>query len=501
MIPKIDTYASSGGTPSRPVNENFYYNAFYFVYDQDKSINPPFGYEIQDASLDAFFSAAYNDFVAMSASFGQLLNWSLSQYLDLLWNTLVADYYATSGQAVEFAGHLWSDNATVYYYLVEDDGELFKWAFDILGITVTLYLDQDGLVYSNGKGQPNGNVKNDDSLLNSLGKAQRDQTSDGKIYRPVKVSLFDGLPAPYFTGTTINLTWFDASNTKHLFQITNFQRCILGITLSYNQGNSSYYFIGCYYDMASNPDHSYFLDGSSVVMNFTSAQIVVPTDIGNRTYIGKAFYPDIKSGNLPSIPINILNASWNTNTMNYLIANNKGILNRSLVAGTVPSLWLDYTYYYPVENPQDVVVPVDTPISLPDLDDWVIENDPEDDPTSNEDPVPVSPFEPEPDPDPDPTPIPTAPLPPLVSGNDDLWSDMNGVFEIESEIDGFLGGLSNFEFTPLRTLVEGFSSSLIWVSTIMMALYNGSDFSILFVVLSIFFIAAALLGIYKWWTH
>ena len=125
--------------------------------------------------------------------------------------------------------------------------------------------------------------------------------------------------------------------------------------------------------------------------------------------------------------------------------------------------------------------------------------------------IPDNPEDPIPDYNPDPipgieypinpTPPIVKPVPSIVSGNDDLWPSVVELQNIEIDLSGYLSSLGDFEFPDLTNITESFAGSIVWVSALMSTLFNGSDFSILFAVLSSFFIVAALLGLYKWWNH
>lgn len=507
LIPGIHSQAATyPATTSFTYNYDGYDYQFYFSGEVDS----PQDYRFDSSALDYLINKASEGLnLSISSGLGAKIDWIsgivLNSVFDFYRNFVVAtdkviadwivwtDIY---GFTFEFTG------LDSNYPGHETYGSAYGWRFTgWLGEKIDLVLDSQGMLYGSN---PIGNYTFSDDERD-FGIWSIHQSDGDDIWMPsVHPVSFGDLPEPYIVGKSLYFYVIherDAGSPyahfayQGWFKIEDFTNTFINAGLQHTYGT--------YYSpsfMFFSPDHEIIITNESYTGSVNTNYLKdfgyypITSVHGNfssniyRCAIGTNVSQDsVVSFNLPYYSTNGTTLAWDNHSQN----NYNGMLKNSPVSGN-GDIYLASFSLSPVPSP--VVIPVDEPIPVSDIepDPFDFDPDPDDDP----DPVPGIDY-----PVPDPTPVPVPPLPPLVSGNDDLWPDMNGVFEVESEIDGFLGGLSNFEFTPLRTLVEGFSSSLIWVSTIMMTLYNGSDFSILFVVLSIFFIAAALLGIYKWWTH
>lgn len=500
LIPGIHSQAA---TYSAETSFTYNYDGYNYQFYYSGSTDVPDGYRFDSSALDYLLQKSAEGInISVSSGIGAKISGILSSGLSSIFNLyrnfviatdkLVADWIVWDdiyGFEFQFTG---VDSS---YPGFESYGSAYGWTFiGWLGEKIDLVLDSQGMLYGSN---PIGNYTfSDDQLDLGRWSIHQYEAQGGEFWVPeVNVTSFGDLKSPYFEGNT--LVFFAYNNgVEHRCTIPNFERCIC-VYSPWNISGQLYYpgFVG-FIDYRSNGSitnsNRLYIDGNLNDLGRTGKEVIF-------TYKGLYRYKNfmilynfndwLLSVNLPMYQPP---TSGSSNFDTILNGNTKGILSSQPQYATCELLYLDVLTTSPLPDP--IVLPVDDPIPVSNIDPDPIVFDP--DPGEDPDPVPGVDY-----PGDDPQPVPVPSLPPLVSGNDDLWPDMNGVFEVESEIDGFLGGLSNFEFTPLRTLVEGFSSSLIWVSTIMMALYNGSDFSILFVILSIFFIAAALLGIYKWWTH
>lgn len=491
LIPKIDSFAQSFNSQS---SFSYTYQGNSYSFIPGSGTGSLFDYYIQDTVLNTVIekdAEAFN--LSLSEVNNSIVSWGVGNLILGIAN-LYHNFMIAMNKPLAAFGE-WDIYGFEYQFTGIDENyfqhELFGPAYGFrfvgwAGEVIDLVLDQDGNLYGS---RIIGNYTfSDDQREFSIWSTR--QFDDGDIWIPPFVSSLENLPTPYFEGTTLNLRWFDSSNNEHHYQITNFEKCLLGITLSYNSSGISYYFIGCYYDAVLNNQHEFFLDGQSKTQEFSvnSVSVNVP-NVGIRNYNGSATYIDIANGNLPSNSINVLNPSstWGPNS-NVLLTNNRGILNKSLISGQVSSLWLDKRSISPITDPFEI--PYDDPVNLIDITDDPVEFEPIEDP----EPVPGIDY-----PSDDPLPWPVPSIPPIVSGNDDLWPDLNITFELEDDLIGFANPLRDFEWPSFDYLIADFTSAIVWVSVIMTSLFEGSDYHILFSVLSVFFIAASLLGLYKWW--
>lgn len=494
LIPKIDVQAVSySAATSFTYNYQGYNYQFYF----SGLVDSPENYSFDSSALDYLLQKSAEGInISVSSGIGAKISNIFSNGFSAIFNLYRNFVIATDKLVVDWI--VWDDIYGFEFQFIgldpsypgnETYGPAYGWRFiGWLGEKIDLVLDSQGMLYGSN---PIGNYTFSEDQ-EEFGTWSINQHDGDDIWLTPHVSSFEDFPQPYFTGTTLNLTYYDNNDQEHLLQITNFERCFLDVTFSYSDRYGSSYFIGVGYDELLNSSHDFYDNG--VLQNFgltTSSFSVNTPTLGFRSYKLFGGFVYINKGNLPSYNLNYHLVSWNSSN-NVLISPNKGVLNRNIYVGSVPTLWLDSLTTTPLPDP--IVLPVDDPIPITDIQPDPVDFTP--DPDDEPDPVPGIDY-----PVPGPTPVPVPPLPPLVSGNDDLWPDVNGLIAVESGLDSYLGVLGSFEFTPLQSLVEGFVAGLTWVSMVMMTLYNGSDFSILFVVLSMFFIAACLLGVYKWWTH
>lgn len=505
LIPQIQSKAASYtiGDFSYSYQGDSYYFVAYGTFPEEIT-------SIDDSVLDVVISKAFEFFnISLADVNGSVVSWGVGQLVGGMAN-LLRNFQIATGRVFDFLFGTGDVYGFEYRYTGKSttypDHELYGDAYGFqfkggLGETIDLVLDSTGHLYGS---RVIGNITGSEDVEEfSIYSIRQYEANGGLFWVPdVEVDVSSSLPAPYIEGKSlyfyvrhkrISGSPYASLAYQGWFRVDDFTNTFINAGLQHTSGtNYSPLFMFFSPDHEINITNVSYTGSANLTYNKGSGSYSITSVHGN--YSGIVYRCGIGTNVTidTDVSFNLPYYSSNGTTLNtgYHYQNNfDGMLENSPISGN-GDIYLYSVSTSPVPAPIDL--PYDEPINLVDIGDDPIEFEPTDDPA----PVPGNDI-----PEPGPEPVPVPPLPPLVSGNDDLWPDMNGVFEVESEIDGFLGGLSNFEFTPLRTLVEGFSSSLIWVSTIMMTLYNGSDFSILFVVLSIFFIAAALLGIYKWWTH
>lgn len=501
LIPKIQSKAAAYSLNDFVYQYNGYNYAFYVASNFPVSTDLPENYSFDSSVIEEVISYTGKGLNLNFASYqGYFFNFDLSQSLGNQIFAFVQNAIVAIGEARQDLGNTSASSYSWDFTYTGSDPDYpghdlygTAYGFRFSGLTwetVDLVLDATGHLYGS---QVLGNFTSSETTEDVMIWSIHQHDGDENWWTPENsVSSYQNLLAPYIQGDSL-IFYLYYGGDPYKFELKDFANTYIGVHWSginqpviyfYNASKSAI----SQYTLVNHdnyPNVNFYLESPRFYLD--SDRAIRPCALLNFNNGGSSYPTDFILPNYYS--------QGSTLYMSTAITlNSLGYYNSVNISGSYNRIFLSKTELTPDPDPPDL--PVGDPINLIDLPDDPIEYEPTEDP----EPVPGIDY-PTPDPGPGPTPTPTPPLPPLVSGNDDLWPDMNGVFEVESEIDGFLGGLSNFEFTPLRTLVEGFSSSLIWVSTIMMALYNGSDFSILFVVLSIFFIAAALLGIYKWWTH
>lgn len=497
LIPKIKSKAAAYSLNDFVYQYNGYNYAFYVASNFPVSTDLPENYSFDSSVIEEVISYTGKGLNLNFASYqGYFFDFDLSQSLGNQIFAFVQNAIVAIGEARQDLGNTSASSYSWDFTYTGSDSDYpghdlygTAYGFRFSGLTwetVDLVLDATGHLYGS---QVLGNFTSSETTEDVMIWSIHQHDSDENWWTPENSGEdYQNYLPPYIQGDSL-FFYVYSNGTPYKFELQNFYDTYINLQyLGFGNTNINFY----------SPSHS--ADDYVLINHDSLGGVSFSQPTGNINGVGNTSWAKFGrisfsgfSGTIV-LPNNYSEAPSVAYFTSSTTVNSLGIDNRSNISGSYKRIFLNRSVLTPDPNPPDL--PVGDPINLVDLPADPIEFEPTEDP----EPVPGVDY-PIPDPGPGPTPTPTPPLPPLVSGNDDLWPDMNGVFEVESEIDGFLGGLSNFEFTPLRTLVEGFSSSLIWVSTIMMTLYNGSDFSILFVVLSIFFIAAALLGIYKWWTH
>lgn len=368
-----------------------------------------------------------------------------------------------------------------------DYGTAYGFTFHgLCGDKIDLVLDSSGDFYGQNRlGNWTYGNQTPDYIPHIINQADPDN-----IYIPsISGDTFSDLTPPYLDGKSLHFFIYENGN-RHEVVVPDFTRTVItfppfepvyfGILIA-NLDNQSRQNI--YIDNVQ-----YSLSGQSV---YYAASLHYCYD---RYLTGWRFnFDNVVDTSLSDISISYptyYNFNWNNNRVYMYNPNALGLLNGVQQTGT-GDIWLDAASYTPV-TPSTEPIPVDVPIPVEQI------------PSDPDEPLPNNP---DPDPVPgitypvNPTPPPLRPLPSIVSGNDDLWPSVVELQNIEIDLSGYLASLGDFEFPDLNTITESFAGSIIWVSALMSTLFNGSDFSILFAVLSSFFIVAALLGLYKWWNH
>ena len=415
----------------------------------------------------SIFNLAYDYYVGW---FGIIHDW-----VDSNWPNYQFKFEFT-GKSTLYPGH-------------ETYGDAYGWRFTgLLGEKIDLVLDSQGDIYGSN---PIGNVTLSEDV-DDFGRWSIHQHDGDDIWIPqLSIGSFGDLKKPYIEGKTLYF-WLYNGSTEIACNIPDFTNTVLTFQVP---SNNYWYGFRCFK-----------IDNSTVTLNIGSDTFTSPYDTFNgSTQIyyngphGSGYFSNRINISFPDHGLNISN-NYNINYPAYYdqanygsyyyvqSPNALGFYQGSKVSGS-GDIWLSGLSTTPVSDP--VEPPIDQPIPFDN-----IPTDPADfvDPDDDPDPVPGIDY-----PTPEPTPVPLPPIPSVVSGNDDLWPDLNDYFETEDDIIDFTFPAVNVEFPDLSILLGNFVSSFTWVSTIITALFNGSDFSVLFSVLAFFFIAAAVLGIYKWW--
>lgn len=494
LIPKINSYAAT-----YPATTSFTYTIqdlkyrFYF----DGSTSSPNNYTFSETALNTVINKAGSALNVSITNSGYKINELFSTVISSVFN-LAHDFIIAEGLFIQDWFTTDAVNYQFKFYFTGSDpdypgndtyGPAYGWRFTgMVGETVDIVLDQNGNLYGSS---PIGNVTLPDTSEDFSIWSIHQHDGDDIWIPSINTGTFNDLEAPYIVGKSLYFTIYNYANQPKRFKIDDFTRSVVSF---YSLGSGSNVTVNemIIFSLDNNQSNIY-KDNSLITGNNINVHYSGPhyNEQGYLSVTGQDFqfsslfgdrkvslnYPADYSLSIPS------SGTVNVNNPDYL-----GIYNKTFVSG-VGDIWLDSVSISPVSDP--VEPPIDFPIPFDDL-----PEDPDDftDPDDYPDPVPGIDY-----PVPEPTPVPVPQLPSIVSGNDDLWPDMNGFFDAENELDSFLGPLRDFEFGSFSNVTSQFSAALVWVSTIMMALFDGSDFNILFSILAVFFIACALLGIYKWW--
>lgn len=493
MIPGFNSHAASyPATTSFTYTYDGYDYQFYFSGEVDS----PQDYYFDSSVLDYLINKASEGLnLSISSGLGAKIDWISGIVLNSVFDFYRNFVFATDKVIADWI--VWTDIYGFSFEFTgldsnypghETYGSAYGWRFTgWLGEKIDLVLDSQGMLYgSNPIGNYTFSDEQEDLSIWSIHQHDSDENIWYQPYIPLNLT-FENLASPYIQGKSLYFTLYYDNGETGLFCVDNFVDTYIMVKFSGLRTHPQFYF---YSPSAVDSLYANIINLDSKPINSTGH-----TSIGgkNNVLFLDFYNPSIfiSAFCLPNNWQGAYNESWNLTRY----VNCKGLFNNSAYgydsSNPYSAIYLFQLSTTPLPDP--IVLPVGDPVPVTDIQPDPIDFTP--DPDEDPDPVPGIDYPV------DPIPFPVPPLPPIVSGNDDLWPDLNDVFTIEADLDGFLGGLSNFQFTPLRTLVDGFTSALTWVSTIMMLLYDGSDFSILFVVLSVFFIAAALLGIYKWWTR
>lgn len=482
------TYYSYG---DHEITYNNYLYGFYIT--SDPAYDLPSDYKISSEVFEDIISSDAKglqfDLANRIDTFGiKILDWTangIDSYLNFIFGTFVNAYQATNSFVHDF---IWSGAATYswnYHFTGADPnypgsgdyGTAYGFRFiGAGGEKFDVVLDANGDYYGHsliGNWTPSEDPAPTNWILINQGL--------DNFYTPsISINPFDNLKPPYIEGKELHF-FITQSNVESEYIFNDFRD--MQICFSYT--NNYYIWIYFYY-LSSNPlnlsNYALTKDGSPVTLAGHSGVYI--TDWRFKQHNG--YLSGIgTSGSISGPSVNLPGA---------LITNSTTRRNDTLgfVSGArkvgFSDIFLKGFSYTPQSNPQpfpEEPVPI---TSIPeDPDDPIPESDP--------DPVPGIEYPV------NPTPYPLRPVPSIVSGNDDLWPTVIQLQDIEFDLSGYLSGLGDYSFPDLSVITESFAGSIMWVSVLMSTLFNGSDFSILFAVLSSFFIVAALLGLYKWWNH
>lgn len=491
LIPKIDAQAATyPATTSFTYTYDGYDYQFYFSGEVDS----PQDYRFDESVCNYVIQKSSEGLnLSLSAGLGAKIDWFYETVIDSVFdfyrNYLIAGFKTIAdwvvwtsiyGFSFEFTGL--DSNYPGY----ETYGDAYGWRFEgWAGEKIDLVLDSQGMLYGSN---PIGNYTFSEDQRD-FGQWSIHQHDGNDIWIPsVDSSVFIG--SPYFIGDTLYF-YLSVDGISRRYHVDNFSNSCVFVFFPVVGGNILYrpniQFINSNVKSGTFPILD---DNNEDVSNGNSGNTYFSYNntifYGNRSSL--SFGTSLVDAVLPCMSVS---GTVPTDIGTY-IGNMIGLDDSYPITQSCTPIFLYKLNTLPL--PEPIVLPVDDPVPVTDIQPDPVDFTPN--PDDEPDPVPGIDY-----PVPGPTPVPVPPLPPLVSGNDDLWPDVNGLIEAESGLDSYLGVLGSFEFTPLQSLVEGFIAGLTWVSMVMMTLYNGSDFSILFVVLSMFFIAACLLGVYKWWTH
>lgn len=495
LIPEIYSQAASySAETSFTYNYEGYDYQFYF----SGSTSVPDGYRFDSSALDFLLQKSAEGInIAISSGIGAKINNIFNSTLTTAFNLyrnfmiatdkLIADWIVWSdiyGFEFQFTG------LDPEYPGFETYGSAYGWRFSgWMGEDIDLVLDSQGMLYGSN---PIGNYTfSDDQLDFGRWSIHQYEAQGGQFWLPEISSVsFSDLKQPYIIGKS--MYFFPVVNgVEHEYIIDDFVNVVMSGNFDYNDLQNFLF---------------YKIDGSTSTVNLIENNQII---VSSGTHNGASIYyqgPHKFNNNfiyyygqfnlLGSVSLNY--PAWygpiqtGSGDLSYktIYANNYiGLLNDVRQSG-YGDIFLGQLSTSPLPDP--IVLPVDDPIPVSDIEPDPIDFDP--DPDVDPDPVPGIDY-----PDPGPLPWPTPPIPTIVSGNDDLWPDLNLTFELEDDLIGFANPLRDFEWPSFDYLISDFTSSIVWVSAIMTSLFEGSDYHILFSVLSVFFIAASLLGLYKWW--
>lgn len=498
MAHAATTYYSYG---DHEITYNNYLYGFYIT--SDPAYDLPSDYKISSEVFeDIILSDAKGlqfDLANRIDTFGvKILEWyanGLDSYLNFVYGTFVNAYQATNSFVHDF---IWS-GATTYswnYYFTGADpnypgsgdyGTAYGFRFiGAGGEKFDIVLDANGDYYGHsiiGNWTPSEAPAPTNWILINQGL--------DNFYTPsVSAGSFNDLKRPYISGKSLHFFYYD-NNVEHEVVISDFTECILYVYSwlnSYPAQNPAYACSAYNFSYADSSFTSFTVTDNNVVQSVNNS-----TGWTNYSGIHGSFRSTTYQVNFSSsgpnvnLPVFYLNRGNINNGYRVSNPNFIGIYNQNFVSGT-GDLWLNSFSYTPQTTPQPFP---EEPVPITSI------------PEDPDDPIPDS----EPDPVPgieypvNPTPPPLRPVPSIVSGNDDLWPSVVQLQDIEFDLSGYLSSLGGYQFPDLSIITESFAGSIVWVSGLMTTLFNGSEFSILFAVLSSFFIVAALLGLYKWWNH
>lgn len=486
LIPKIESraYYPYLGDFTHTYNGQSYF--FDFVNESDIPQDIQIDSSIFDSVIQAELSmdsmriaqqgyiiSSISDYAADLSSL--LVNFALSS-IDIIYQGLVDSSRSMLKWSVNFNGSVGTNR--------------YSWTFSCPLGSQDIILGSDGLLPHPGD---HTYTSHDDQVIANI---IDDQVIDNNIYIPSGKPLsFTNLKSPYIKGKDLIFYVYNGQ-TEHVFKYSNFTDCLCALYPFGGGGNSvSPGFISIIDSHSgasmSNSDRL-TVDGAA--HSFSKLGGTCRFTYKNRDYTNCYRVSYISGYN--DLSVNLPMYKWTS----------AGLFNLGIVSGTVSHIlnntvsnqnceliFLQSKLVSPVSNPDDIIIPINQPIPADTIIPWPEDNLPDDSPDGY--PTVVEPFDPEPI---NPV-VPLPPIPSVVSSNDDLWPDLNDLFDTNDNIISFAFPAVNVEFPDLSVLLGNFVTSFTWVSTIITALFNGSDFSVLFSVLAFFFIAAAMLGIYKWW--
>lgn len=465
------------------------YDGYYYDFVPDSSI--PSGYEFNSDVLDYVISKGA-DFLNswITQRYGNVINW--------LYNTLAQSVFSLCRNVAIAAGLIQAN-------LFDSDQWIYKWEFECTGIEASnsQYGDKYGFLFTGLFGETfsivlnaNGNIWGSEYVGNITASETQQQIINqiAPQYDPNDINVpvvsyraFSDMKAPYISGKSLHFFYY-RNNTEHEVVINDFRNLNISYYPTYV---GSQYIIFEFY--STDPSHfdinniTVTDNGNNLTLYPNNNKLVNLWRTNQENINSKGFSLSSISDPYFNLPGYYINQPYQTAVQKN---NALGRDSSGIVLG-FGDIYLSSYSITPTTRPANPdPVPIDVPIPVTEI------------PSNPEDPIPQSPI-------PDPVPgIPVNPIPPslrpvpsIVSGNDDLWPSVVELQNIEIDLSGYLSGLGDYSFPDLSVITESFAGSILWVSALMSTLFNGSDFSILFAVLSSFFIVAALLGLYKWWNH
>ena len=207
FIPSIQSKAA----PTYEVGTNFSVSGFQFNYIEDlQSIPVSANFYFDDSVPSYVFSAYTNSWKMLFAgnygaldTIGMFVDFTFYEYFTFFVNT------AFSNGVIDTLSGVWNQGTTINYTLREVDGTDSRFEFYVLGSTVSLWIDYNGNVITNSKGQARGSVKHNQDMFDIVADGKRNQIIDDKVINPAyAVTPFENLKAPYFEGRSLHFFFY-----------------------------------------------------------------------------------------------------------------------------------------------------------------------------------------------------------------------------------------------------------------------------------------------------